>query len=110
MTVLYLVVLGAIGIVVVHRYKDTRSSGYLVLGAALVLWPLLTWIPNYFLRTQIDLMSNGQPNFPFSLLEGRMTLGEILALLSVGARLIQMSLVLVGFLLLSRGKPFGRLT
>lgn len=100
---LYAVVLIALGVILIRRYVQTRNIGYVVLGLALPLWPLLSWAPSLFLRNQIDRVASGKEAvFPFSLLDGRMTLGQIVATFSYGTRLVQISLVLLGFLLLSR--------
>lgn len=100
---LYTVVLIALAIILIRRYVQTRNIGYVVLALALPLWFLLSWAPSLFFQNQIDRLASGkEAMLPFSMLDGRMTLGQISATFIYGTKLVQVSLILLGFLLLSR--------
>jgi len=102
-TVLYWLATLSVGVVLARLFLRTRNAGYIILGVALSVWPILWALPSFFFRAQIDKLVSGEPVlFPFSLVEGRMTVGELVATLNYTGQIIQAGLILVGLLLLSR--------
>jgi hypothetical protein len=100
---LYGLVLLALAVVLVLRFRATRNVGYVVLGVALPLWPLVSWPLRTFLHSQVDRFMDGEGMlFPLSLLADTTTAGTILRTFSYTLGILQVSLILVGFLLLAR--------
>jgi len=97
---------------IVAKYLRTRNFGFVILGCGVLLWPLLYGL----LRIGIDVMSNRMLHgehvlFPFSLVkEGRITLGDLLALSSYGSKVIQSGFILVGILMVGRTSSQRHLT
>ena len=77
-TALYVCVLVAL----VVGYVRTRNSGFIWLGAALVLWPAFWTVLGWtVIRPSIDQLFNKEPVgiFPFTLVEqGRITVGSLM--------------------------------
>ena len=69
----------ALAIALTRKYIRTRDAGFIWLGAAILLWPLVS---NYAFRGFIGRLANRQPIgfYPFSLVEhGPLTVGELVA-------------------------------
>ena len=95
----------AIATVLVRRYLRTREIGFVWLGVAVVLWPLVTQLLNVGERLLVDRMAKGHVVgfFPFSLVESRqMSIGSLLMSLSVSQSLIGVALLLVAVLYISK--------
>lgn len=103
--VLALLLLVAIAIVLIGKYRRTRDIGFLWLGVAVVVWPLVSRMLDFGVRAVIGRLVNRQPVgfFPFSLVEhGHLTLGELVLYLGSLNQLVGVCLLLVAVLYLSR--------
>jgi hypothetical protein len=96
------VLLTVLAYVLVQRFRSTRNGGYLVLGVPLVLWSFV-WVPvNLLLRAQIDRHLAGEAmRWPLSMLSG-LSAGSILAVVTSSQRLVEMALLILGFVWLGR--------
>ncbi len=102
-------VIAFIGIVyvMVIKYRRTRDRGFIWLGLALVIWPLVAHCLEVGERVLIDRLSEGQTVslYPFSLVSrGRITIGYLKATLILLHRFIENALILVALVKLHRGK------
>jgi hypothetical protein len=91
---------------VVRKYRVTGNVGFLILGAGVLVWPLLSQLLRVAGHIIIERIINGGAIgiFPFSpLTSGRVTLGEMLAISIYGYHAIQGALILLGIVLLGRG-------
>jgi len=96
------VLLAALGVVLIQRFRSTRNAGYLVLGVPLVLWSLVLWPFNVLFQRQIEHHLAGESMlWPFSLLSG-MRVGEMAAVVMYSQRLIELAFLIVGFVWLGR--------
>jgi hypothetical protein len=105
LAVLALLLHVAIAIVLIAKYRRTRDIGFLWLGIAVVVWPLVSRVLDFGVRTAVDRLVSKQPVgfFPFSLVEhGRLTLGELVLYFSSLSQLIGVCFLLVAVLYLSR--------
>jgi len=99
--VLYL----AIAVVLVRKYLRTRDVGFVWLGIAVFIWPLVSGLLEYGERLLIDRLVRGHPVgfYPFTLVEhGQMSAGVLINSLNLTQRLIGACLLLVAALYLSR--------
>jgi len=97
----------AIGVLLVRKFTQTRDIGFIWLGLAVVLWPLLSKLLDVGVRVLIERTLNHQWTgfYPFTLVErGQMTLGSLVASLAVFQQLIGVCLLLVAVLYLSKTK------
>jgi hypothetical protein len=95
----------AIAVVLVRKYIRTRDAGFIWLGIAVVIWPVLSRLLDGGERVFIDRVIQHQPVglYPFSLVErGDMTMGQLVLAFSVGEQLIGIVLLLVAVLYLYR--------
>jgi len=100
--VLNFVLLAGLAYVLFQRFRASRNGGYLVLAVPLVLWSFIWWPLNVLLRTQIDRHIEGEAMlWPLSLLSG-LSVGRIVAIVTYSGRLIEMSLLILGFVWLGR--------
>ena len=106
---LYGVLLIVLGILLIRRYLATRNVGFLVLAVALVAWPFLLWPLDVLVRSQLDAsLRGGAVAYPFTLVtEGRATAGTVVAFISYARESIRLALMIWGFVLLSRHRPFS---
>jgi hypothetical protein len=79
---------------VVRKYRQTHNLGFLLLGAGVILLPLL----GQALRLVVERGSGASGIFPFS----GVTEGEFLALFYSVGQAVQAALVLLGILFLGR--------
>jgi hypothetical protein len=96
-----------IAIVLVRKCVRTRDVGFVWLGAAVVIWPLVSRLLELGERSLIDRLAQHRVVgfYPFSLVEhGQMTLGGLVAPLSWFQQLIGICLLLVAVLYLSKTK------
>ena len=80
------------------KYRLVRDSGLVWLGAALVLWPLVSMLVQAGESMLISQLMVGDPVgiYPFSLVaQGTLTLGDLQAALAYMHRLIGGALVLI---------------
>ena len=95
----------AIAFVLVRKYLRTREIGFIWLGIAVVLWPLVTQLLNVGERLLVERIAKGHVVgfFPFSLVESRqITIGSLLMSLSISQNLIGVALLLVAVLYISK--------
>jgi hypothetical protein len=89
---------------VVTKYRQTRNVGFLLLGAGVLLWPLLgqiLWAT--FGRTLIERGSGAPGVFPFSgVTGGGVSLGDFVAVSAYASHAVQAGFILFGILLLGR--------
>lgn len=95
----------AIVIVLVRTYLRTRNVGFVWLGVAVVIWPLvaglLAWGRGLLVRRYAQGLVLGF--YPFSLVErGRMTIGDLFVWLNMLQSLIGACLLFVAVLYLSK--------
>jgi hypothetical protein len=101
--VLYL----AIAVVIVRKYLRTRDVGFVLLGAAVVIWPLASGLLQHGERVLMDRLVHGHPVgvYPFSLVERReMSAGVLITSLNLTEQIIGGCLLLIAVLYLSRPK------
>ena len=99
-----------IAIILVRKYLRTWDVGFVWLGVAVVIWPLVSRLLEVGERSLIDRIAHHRVVgfYPFSLVEhGQMTLGGFVASLSLFRQfqqLIGICLLLVAVLYLSKTK------
>jgi hypothetical protein len=96
-----------IAIVLVRKYLRTRDVGFVWLGLAVVIWPLVSRLLELGERSLIDRIGHHRVVgfYPFSLVEdGQMTLGSLVLSLGIFHQLIGIGLLLVAVLYLSKTK------
>jgi hypothetical protein len=101
--VLYL----AIAVVLVRKYLRTRDVGFVWLGVAVVIWPLVTGLLEVGERSLIDRLVHGHSVgfYPFSLVErGQMSAGFLMTSLRLAQQVIGVCLLLVAVLYLYKAK------
>jgi len=94
----------ALAVVLIRRYLHTRDVGFVWLGLAVVIWPLLSQILGRFL---IDGAVHRRFGFyPFSLVaRGQMTMGAFALIIGSVEQCIGVGLLLVAVLYLCRQRP-----
>lgn len=96
-----------IAIVLVRKYLRTRDLGFVWLGVAVVIWPLVSLLLELGERSLIERIAHHRVVgfYRFSLVEhGQMTIGGLVASLSWVQQLIGICLLLVAVLYLSKTK------
>ena len=96
-----------IAIILVRKYERTRDVGFVWLGVAVVIWPLVSLLLEREERSLIDRVVHQRVVgfYPFSLVQhGQMTLGGLVTSLSLVHQLIGICLLLVAVLYLSKTK------
>jgi len=101
MSLLYVLTMVAAGILVIMLFLRTRNGGYLVIGAAFLLWPAVTAMFHMMMRSNIGMLVR-PGTYPFN---GLMTPGCAFATIASVGRVIQGLLIVVGLLLLNRKGP-----
>lgn len=104
---LVLVLYLGISVVLVRKYLRTRDAGFIWLGAAIVIWPLVSRLLVYGELVFVDRLFHGHPVgfFPFSLVERQqMSAGFLINSLNLTQQLIGACLLLIAVLSLSRAK------
>ena len=106
--VLLLMMYAALTGALVFRYIRTHDAGFLWLGLAVVIWPLIAgMISNLWLRSAIERLAAGQKvgMFPFTLVENaQMTLGSLMMILSYVNQLINQGLFFIAVVKIARYK------
>jgi hypothetical protein len=100
----------ALPVALVRKYWLTRDVGFVWLGVAVVIWPLVSQVLRYGGRVFVDRLGKGEPVgfYPFSLVErGQMSLGDLVIWLSLFGQLIGVSLLLVAVHYLCKPKSNG---
>jgi hypothetical protein len=97
----------AITVILVRQYLRTRDVGFVWLGVAVVLWPVISRLLKsgemVFLDRVIRHQSVGF--YPFTLVaRGQMTIGTFVRSFAVSQEFIGVCLLLVAILYLSRAK------
>jgi hypothetical protein len=89
---------------VVTKYRQTRNVGFLLLGAGVLLWPLLgRFLWATFGRTLIERGPGAAGVFPFSgVTGGGMSVEDFVAVSAYASHAVQAGFVLLGILLLGR--------
>jgi hypothetical protein len=98
----------AIAIILVRKFLKTRDVGFIWLGVAVVIWPLVSRLFERGEHVFIDRLARHQSVgfYQFSLVErGQMTLGNLVVSLALFQQLIGICLLLVAVLYLARTKP-----
>ena len=100
-----------IGVILLQKYTRTRQIGYVWLGVAVVVWPLITLMLNVAERYVLASYSSGQLNgvYPFSLVQqGQASIGGLVGLFNVVESMIGIGLLMVAVVLLGNPpKPKG---
>jgi hypothetical protein len=97
----------ALAIVLVRKYFRTRDVGFVWLGVAVVVWPLVSRILDQGERALVDrVLSHDPPGFyPFTLVErGQITIGTLLTSLNYLQQTIGVGLLLIAVIYLCRSK------
>ena len=97
----------AIAVILVRKFIQTRDIGFIWLGAAVVIWPLLSKLLDAGERVLIVRTMNHQwaAFYPFTLVErGQITLGSLVTLLAIFEQLIGVCLLLIAVLYLAKTK------
>src|SRR5260370_19053311 len=107
LTAVSLVLHIAIAVVLVRKYLRTRDVGFVWLGVAVLIWPLVSRWLDHSERLLIDRLVKGQPvaYFPFSLVErGRMTIGGLFTSLDLLHQVVGVGLLLLSVLYLYKNE------
>ena len=107
LAVLTVVLHFVIAIILVRKYLRTRDLGFVWLGVAVVIWPLVSPLLEFGESSLLDRIAHHRVVgfYPFSLVEhGQMTVGDLFASLSLVHQLIGICLLLVAVLYLSKTK------
>lgn len=103
----------ALAVVLVRKYLRTRDVGFVWLGVAVIIWPIVSRVLlSYSESILMRRLSNGQPVgfYPFSLVEGgHMTIGSLVLSLNLLQQLIGNGLLLVAVFYLYKSKDKNRL-
>jgi len=94
----------ALTLALVRKYFLTRDAGFVWLGGAVVIWPLLS---DWFDRVVIRRLIRGQPVklYPFTLAaHGQMSIGSLITALYSPEQLIGVGLLLIAVLYLCEAK------
>jgi hypothetical protein len=97
----------AIAAILVRKYVRTRDVGFVWLGAAVVVWPLVTRLMEAGESVYIGRLVRHQfvGFYPFSLVEsGKMTLGNLVASVQLVEQLIGVCLLLIAVAYLYKGR------
>jgi hypothetical protein len=97
----------AIAIILVRRFLLTREVGFLWLGGAVVIWPLISSVLEAGKRVLVDRIVRHEwvSFYPFTLVErGQISLGEVMTSLALLQQLIGVCLLLVAVFYLSKIK------
>lgn len=94
----------AIALLLLRRYLQTRDIGFIWLGVAVVVWPLVSRLLDAGERASIDRAIHHQSViYPFSLIErGQMTIGSLLMSLALSQQLVGVCLLLIAVLYLAK--------
>jgi hypothetical protein len=96
-----------IAVVLIRKYLLTRDIGFVWLGIAAVIWPLVSVVLQNGERVLIDNLVRGQlvGFYPFNLVErGQVTIGSLVASFGFLHQLIEVSLLLVAVVYLYKTK------
>lgn len=91
----------------VLKYQRTRDAGFIWLGVAFVVWPIISGMLQNGSRILMNRVARGESTgfYPFSLVQhGQMTVGNLFMLLALLLRLIQIGLLLAAVFYLGRTK------
>ena len=102
----------ALAIVLARKYLRTRDIGFLWLGAAVVIWPLVSRLLARGEHDLIDRILRRQSVgfYPFSLVErGQMTISNLVSSLAYFHQLIGAGLLLIAALYLYGTKSHNKL-
>jgi hypothetical protein len=98
----------AIAIILVRQYLRTRNIGFVWLGAAVVIWPLISRLLALGERSLIDRIRFRHQLvgfYPFTLVEnGQMTFGSLIVSLDLIQQVIGVCLLLIAVLYLSKSR------
>ena len=96
----------AIAAILVRQYLRTRDAGFVWLGVAVVIWPLISSLLDAGERVSIDRAIHKQAvTYPFTLIaSGQMTIGSLVMSFAIFQQLIGICLLLVAVLYLCRTK------
>jgi hypothetical protein len=95
----------AIAIILVRKYLRTRDVGFIWLGVAVVIWPLVSNVLQAGTRVLVDhiLKHEWVAFYPFTLVErGEVTVGVLVSWLAILQQLVGVCLLLVAVFYLSR--------
>ena len=95
----------AIAVILVRKYLRTRDAGFVWLGGAVVIWPLICNMLNAGERVLVGRISKHEwvALYPFTLVErGEVTVGSVVASLALIQQLVGVCLLLVAVFHLSR--------
>ena len=95
-----------IAAILVRQYLRTRDVAFIWLGAAVVVWPLVSQLLEAGVSVSITRVLNRQAVvYPFTLIErGQLTTGTLLVSFTVFQQLTGVCLLLIAVLYLSRAK------
>jgi len=97
----------AVAALLAGKYRTSRQPGYLWLGVPLILLPFLSLPIAYWIRASVDRLAAGGTDvvYPFTLVvEGRVTLGALLAFWNGVSHVLWSAFVVVGLLMLRHSR------
>jgi hypothetical protein len=97
----------AIAVLLVRQYIRTRDVGFVWLGAAVVIWPLISRLLDASERVLVARILNNQwvGVYPFTLIKsGQMRISSLITSLSLLQQLIGVCLLLIAIFYLSKTK------
>ena len=89
----------------VFKYQRTRDTGFIWLGVAVVVWPIISGLLQNGSNILMNRVARGESTglYPFSLVQhGQMTVGNLFTLIALLLRLIQIGLLLAAVFYLRR--------
>jgi len=89
----------ALAVVLIRKYLRTRDVGFVWLGVAVVVWPLVSFLVRPAMGALFQRMIRGQIEI------GQMTVGQAAYIVGSIQQLITLGLLLVAAILLSRTRP-----
>lgn len=102
----------AIAVILVRKYMRTHDAGFIWLGVAVVVWPLVTRLLTRLQSFYIDRLIKHQfvGFYPFSLVEsGKTSLGSLVASVQLVEQLVGVCLLLIAVTYLYKGRDGGEL-
>lgn len=100
----------AIPVVLTKKFRRTRDRGLLMLGVALVVWPVAAELLTQIIELQTYGLAMGKTVvYPFSLFaQSSRPLGDFITMLRLLGRLVSSALIVVGLSMLYQSGKFAR--
>lgn len=97
----------ALAVAVIVKYMRTRDVGFIWLGIAVVIWPIVSRLLDRGVRMAIDGTIKGHPIgvFPFTSVDrGEISIGNLLMIISLAESVIPTALLLIAVFCLCKAR------